>query len=331
VIGSHLMRAPFSTYFPATSALVALTLTCFPTTVAAAATVYMSSTEGLDLRRVQLIVVAPDKLKEALHDRALKLFAEAGLPSPGSHSSKAPPSAVLTLTLDPRPIDSVCPGKVLYAPSLVLTEPVTIARAGSTIQDTTWLFETGREVREPVDDERITADLDRFIGQFIADYQTANRQPGEQQTARTVEGEPPFSIEPGNPNRHTALGLRTIPMLSLSVMAGQWSSVLKASAIRQLTEAGLRLVPDTGEDGVVSLSLELTQRTIGDQCRGKVLYERGLYLVEQIRITRRPLVTLWSDIWLQESVQIVPPLSLEELEVDQRLLLQRFLRSHETK
>jgi hypothetical protein len=291
----------------------------------------MSSTEQLDLRQVQLIVVAPDTLKTALHDRALTRFAEAGLPVLGSHSSQTPPLAVLTLTLDPHPIDDLCPGKVLYAPSLALTEPVTIPRTGATIRDTTWLLETDKEVRGPVDDELITTDLDRFISQFITDYKTANRQAQERHTTPDLPVEPQFLIAPNIPQRQADRELRKIQVVSLSVLAGRWSSALRDKAVRQLTEAGLRLVPDTGEDGMVSLSLELTQRPIGDHCRGKVLYEPGLYLVEQIRVTRRPQVTLWSDTWLQESVRIVPPLSLEELEVDQRLLLQRFLRSHETK
>jgi len=79
------------------------------------------------------------------------------------------------------------------------------------------------------------------------------------------------------------------------------------------------------------MSLELTQRALDDRCPGKVLYEQGLYLVEQVRVTRRPLVSLWSDTWLQESVRIVPPRSLRELETDQRLLLQEFLQSHATR
>jgi hypothetical protein len=297
----------------------------------AATTAYVSSTEQLDLPHVQLVVVAPDELKESLRNRTLALFAEAGLPIPGSHSPQTPSSAVLTLTVDPRPIDDLCPGKVLYAPSLSLTEPVTIPRTGSTIRDTTWLFEADKEVRGPVDHERIRADLDIFITQFITDYKTANRRPQEKHTTPNSDSEQRFAIVPGISNREADRGLRKIRAFSLSVLAGQWSSALKTNAVRQLTEAGLHLMPDAGEGRVASLSLELTQRALDDRCPGKVLYERGLYLVEQVRITRRPLVTLWSDTWFQESVRIVPPPSLQELEADQRLLLQEFLRSHETK
>jgi len=325
------METPLSSFRHAAWFLIALTLTSHTTTSIAATTAYMSSTEQLDLHQVQLIVVAPDKLKPALHRRALRLFAEAGLPIPDSDSSQTPSSAVLILTLDSRPIDDLCPGKVLYAPSLALTEPVTIPRTGSTIRDTTWLIESDKEVRGPVDDERMTTDLDGFIRQFITDYTTANRQPQERLTTPDVTVAPQFSLTPNIPQQQTNQDLGEIRVLSLSILAGRWSSALRANAVRQLTEAGLRLVPNTGEDGAISMSLEFTQRALDDRCPGKVLYEQGVYLVEQVRVTRRPLVMLWSDVWLKESLRIVPPRSLRELEADQRLLLQEFLQSHTTK
>ncbi|MBH0203214.1 MAG: hypothetical protein HP496_13185 [Nitrospira sp.] len=311
--------------------LIALTLAFHATTSIAATTAYMSSTEQLDLRQVPLIVVAPNKLKAALHHRALTLFTEAGLPIPGSHTSQQPPSAVLTLTLDSRPIDDLCPGKVLYAPSLALTEPVTIPRTGSTIRDTTWLIESDKEVRGPVDDERIMTDLDGFIHQFITDYKTANRRPQERLTTPAVTVDPQFSLPPRSSQQQTDQELREIRVLSLSILAGRWSSALRANAVRQLTEAGLRLTANAGENGAISMSLELSQRALDDRCPGKVLYEQGVYLVEQVQVTRRPLVTFWSDTWLHESVRIVPTRSLLELEADQRLLLQKFLQAHETK
>jgi hypothetical protein len=325
------MEAPLFRLVQPIGRLFALSLAFTSTTSIAATTAYMSSTEQLDLRQVQLIVVAPDKLKAALHNRVLTLFAEAGLPIPGSDASQRPPSAVLTLTLDSRPIDDLCPGKVLYAPSLALTEPVTIPRIGSTIRDTTWLIESDKEVRGPVDDERITTDLDGFVRQFITDYTTANRQPQERLTTPDVTVDPQFSLTPSTPQQQTDRDLQKIRVLSLSILAGRWSSALRANAERQLTEAGLRLVPNAGENGAISMSLELTQRALDDRCPGKVLYEQGLYLVEQVRVTRRPLVMLWSDVWLKESLRIVPPRSLRELEADQRLLLQEFLQSHTTK
>lgn len=325
------MGAPFSSLRYSAWSLSLLTVAFLPNISSAATTAYMSSTEQLDLRQVQFVVVAPAQLQESLHRRALALFTEAGLPIPGSPPSQTSSSAVLTLTVDPRPIDAICPGKTLYAPSLTLTEPVTIPRTGSTIRDTTWLMETGKEVGGPVSNERINADLDSFIRQFISDYKTANRRPEDTSSTLDVSVNPQSSLTPNIPHQQVDQDLREIRVLGLSVLAGQWSSALKATGTRQLTKSGLRVVPNAGGDGVVSLSLELTQRGLDEHCPGKVLYERGLYLVEQVSVTRRPLVLLWSDTWSRESMRIVPPLSLQELEADERLLLQEFLQSHTPK
>ncbi len=324
------MKNPFPTPIQTTCSLVTLTLALYATISVAATTAYMASTEQLDLRQVQLVVVAPDQLRESLQNRTLEIFTKAGLPLPSGHSSQTAPLTVLTLTLDPRPINDHCPSKVLYTPSLALTESVTIARTGSTIQDTTWLFETGKQVRGPVDRDHIKADLDLLINQFITDYKTANRHPREGHISPNRESEPQSSMTRDMLDRHTALELQKIRVFSLSVVAEQWSSTLKANAVRHLTEAGLRSVDDVVGNDAVSLSLELIQRAIDDHCRGKVIYERGFYLDEQVRITRQPLVMLWSDTWFEESVLVVPPLSRKELEADQRMLIQTFLHSRET-
>jgi hypothetical protein len=39
------------------------------------------------------------------------------------------------------------------------------------------------------------------------------------------------------------------------------------------------------------------------------------------------MISIWSDTWLREAVQIVPPLSLHQLESDQDALLQEFIRA----
>jgi len=325
------MKPPFPTLAQSTYSLLTLMLPFYAAISIAATTAYMSSTEDLNLRQVQLVVVASDQLRESLHNQALARFAETGLPLPTAYPFQTSPPTVLTLTLDPRPIGDHCPGKVLYAPSLALTEPVTIARTGSTILDTTWLFEIGTEVRRPVDHDRIKADLDLLINQFITDYKTASRQPRESQTPPNKDSEPQSSMTHDMPDRHAALELQKIRVFSLSVLAEQWSSTLKTNAVRQLTEAGLRSLDGVVGNDPVSLSLELIQRSIDDHCRGKFIYQRGLYLVEQVRIARQPSVMLWSDTWFQEAVLVVPPLSRKELEADQHMLIQKFLHSRESK
>lgn len=322
------MKASRSPFFLSMRHFLTLALVCLSTTSMAATTAYRNTTEELDLSRVRLIVIASTELKETLHNRTVALFKSAGLSLPDSDSLQAPRLATLTLTLNPQPLTDTCPGKVLYAPSLALTEPVTIQRTSVVIQDSTWLFGSTLQVREPITAEQIESDLDVLINQFIEDYKAANPLDRSQDKPATPDAgdSQRLSLAPDLDDRHRDRSLQAIPAVSLSVLAERWSSTLKAGAVRQLAEAGLRLIPDAAEVGTVSLSLELTQRALGDHCPGKVLYERGLYLVEEVRITRRPRVLLWIDTWLQESVRIVPPLSRQGLESDQRLLLQEFIR-----
>jgi hypothetical protein len=300
------------------------------TTGTAAVTKYLRTTQQLDLSQVTLVVAAPTELKEALRQRTLRHFQSAGLPLPGSGSPQAFRPATLTLALDPQPIGDLCPGKVLYAPSLTLTELVTIPRTDTVIQDYTWLFGPDQQVRNPIAAEQIEKDLDGLIDQFITDYQAANPpdRPKDMRATLGRDGKEPLSPVPNSDDRSTDRHLQDIRAVSLSVLADRGSSALKANAERQLAQAGVHTVPHTAAVGAVSLSLELTQQSLDDHCPGKVLYQRGLYLVEEVRIARRPRVQLWTDTWLRESVQIVPPLLPEELESDRRLLLQEFIRTH---
>jgi hypothetical protein len=97
--------------------------------------------------------------------------------------------------------------------------------------------------------------------------------------------------------------------------------------LEQLAAAGLPASPAQTGSGAVTLGIELLQQPLEDRCPGYVLYTRGLYLVEQVRIVRNPMISIWSDTWLREAVQIVPPLSLHQLESDQDALLQEFIRA----
>jgi hypothetical protein len=265
-----------------------------------------------------------------LRQRTLKHFKSAGLPLPDSDSLQVIRSATLTLTLDPQPIGPPCPGKVFYAPSLTLTEPVTIVRTGTIIQDSTWHFVIDRQVRDPIAAEQIGEDLDELINQFITDYQAANapRLSKNRPATSNRDGKQPLSPVPDPDERYTDEHSQDIRAVSLSVLAGQSSAALKADAVRQLAEAGFYTVPHGAQGEPVSLSLELIQQALGDHCPGNVLYERGLYLVEEVQIARRPNVRLWSDTWLQESVRIVPPILPDELDSDRRFLLQEFIRTH---
>ncbi|MBK9306305.1 MAG: hypothetical protein IPM58_04265 [Nitrospira sp.] len=309
---------------PAASYLFTLLLVVLSTTCLAGTTAYMKTTEQLDLTGIRLIVIAPSALQEPLRHRAMRHFSRAGLSLRGSGSSQEPSPALLTLTLNPRTLERICPGKVLYAPSLELTELVTAPRTGVVYQDTTWVSSSQPEVQDAVTAQHLDEDLDRLVTQFITDYQMANRAaPSQEQYSTPL----PSDAAPSHQDRR----LGDLRIIRVSVLAGPWSSGLKAAVVRQLALEGITSPSDLADSSIVDLSLELLQYPLGDQCPGYVLYERGLYLVEEIQVARRPQMRIWSDTWSQNAIQIVPPRSREELEADQTELVRTFLSARHTR
>lgn len=294
----------------------------------AASTAYVQTTRDLPLDEVELVVVAASDVKTRLYDRVRSLFAKADL-LPVFHPSREP-IARLILTLDPRPLDDTCPGKVLYAPSLTLREPVIIPRNSAVIHDSTWLLGTDRQVREPVGTSELETDLDSLVHQFITDYKTAN--PGWQ-LHKPPRAEPSIPVIPDTQDTRTDSSLKNLAVsrLSLSVMAGREAESLRTRAIHQLTEAGLPVSAERRGHTAVTVSIELFQRPLDDHCPGRVLYEQGLYLVEQVRIQRNPQVSIWSDTWLREALHIVPPVPIQQLQSDQDALLQQLIQAFQTK
>lgn len=304
----------------------------------AASSAYVQTTDGLDLHHVRLAISAPPEFISRLSERARSLFANAGLPLPGSDSTNKPPIATLTLSLNPQPLAATCPGHVLYAPSLTLTEPVLITRNMELMNDVTWLAHTGPQVREPVTVSELEQDLDTFIEQFIADYRAANAgvRPSPSDGAPMVSRTDPsatVSVTAEQPKTRFDAGLKQlrIEQLLLSVSAGRFSQPLTTRALQQFSEAGHPLQPGHGRTGHVTLGIELTQRTLEDRCPGKVLYESGLYLVEQVQIGRNRRVSIWSDTWLREAIAVVTPRSQQQLESDQDTLLRQFIDALNTR
>lgn len=300
----------------------------------AATTAYVATTQNLDLNHVQLVVVASPESKARLQDQATALFAEAGLPVPASPTlGSSSATATLTLTLHPRLIGDACPGKVLYAPSLSLTEPVIIPRNLATISDITWLWGNDPQVGDPLDASQLQADVDRLVLQFITDYKAGNPEwpshmPAHIDTPR-ADGEPADLMGTKTENtdgRASLKDLREHP-IHVSVTAGRATEPLRNRAVHQLTEGGLRVSSVRNGAAAVTVDVELVQRPIDDQCPGKVLYEGGLYLIEQVQIQRNPLVWIWTDTWLREIREVRPPATPHQLQMDQDALLQLFLHS----
>lgn len=317
---------------------LALLWALVPAPATAASSAYVRSTEGLDLHHVRFAVAAPPEFTSRLTGRARTLFAEAGLPLGNSDGADGPFTAALTLTLSPQPLTDTCPGHVLYVPSLRLTEPVIISRNGDLLNDVTWLAHAGAQVREPMTISDLERDLDTFIEQFIADYRAANaggRTSNPEHAPIILQTDPPPSV--AAETEHTAMqsnaGLKELPteQLMLSVSAGRYSRPLTTRALQQFSDAGHPLRSGLGRNNQVSLGVELAQQTLEDRCSGKVLYESGLYLVEQVQIRRNRQVSIWSDTWLRETIAVVTPRTQAQLESDQDALLRQFIDALNTR
>lgn len=313
---------------------LALVVFLLPDRGIAASSPYVQTTEGLDLNRVQFVISASPEFTSRLSQHARSLFARAGLPLLQPDSPHMPSIATLTLTLDPQPLRDGCAGHLLYAPSLALTEPVLIQRNSVIMDNVTWLAHTGAQVRKSVTIADLERDLEEFFSQFIADYRATNGGsrlsiPG---TASAVPHpnalHPDAAITaPEAPHNDSTLKALRIDQLQISVSAGRFSHALTTRAMQQFHHAGLALSSGQHHNGRLTLGIELIQQPVEDRCPGKVLYEPGLYLVEQIQLTRNPRVSIWSDTWLRETIQLVSPRSREQLESDQDALLQQFIHA----
>lgn len=295
----------------------------------AATSAYAHTTKGLDLNRVQFIILTPPELSPRLSERARSLFAKARLPLPESTGQDGRFIATLTLTLAPQPLRDNCPGHLLYAPSLTLTEHVLIPRNSAIMQNVTWLAHPGAQVRESVTVTDLEHDLEEFINQFIADYQAANAGSRTSTPGATLATPHPDTATAALeilPSDSTLDALR-IDQLQISVSAGRFSQALRTRALQQLNDAGLALSPGPHHNGQLTLGVELIQQPLDDRCPGKVLYETGLYLVEQTQLTRNPRASIWSDTWQRETTQVVSPRSRKQLESDQDALLQQFIHA----
>jgi hypothetical protein len=298
-------------------------------------------TQDLDLSQVQLFVVAAPEFKERLYNRAIILFAKADLPLPPRAQAYSTFGATLKLTLKTTLLGATCPGNVLYEPSLALIEQVIVPRNSEVMHDITWLTGSGSQARAPVSVEELEADLDRLVQTFITNYKRGN--PGwhskeMRHDRKTSEGPrddqgPASPVLSEVPDTRAGVSLNglNVDTLHLSVLAGKLSKSLAIRAVHQLTSAGLPVSFDQRGNDAAILSLELIQRSVEGQCPDRILYEPGLFLVEQVRIKRNPQILIWSDTWVRETLQVIPPVSIQRLESDQRDLLKQFIHSFQAR
>lgn len=131
----------------------------------------------LNFSQVHFYVRTQPDLEKRLTTRALARFQKAGLTpaDPGNKSSRV--IATLILTLDPRPLGPICPGKVMYDNRLQLFEDVVLARNSEmNVEAITWSLAPGvPSIANPMPIEQVEQDLDKYIDQFIVAYKLGNR------------------------------------------------------------------------------------------------------------------------------------------------------------
>ncbi|HSN04761.1 MAG TPA: hypothetical protein VLS44_07235, partial [Nitrospira sp.] len=218
-----------------------------------------------------------------------------------------------------------------------LVESVIVPRNGEVMQDTTWAAETSLRVRGPLTIEDLEHDLDGLVSRFIEAYRLSQAVRPAQETGNEgkTSARPPVDDASGSTasseEQDTRAGVSLqgldITRVQLSVLAGRSTSPLETRALRRLTTAGLPVSLESHGPDAPTLSLEMSQRTIGEDCPGKVLYESGLFLVEPVRLVRNRQIRTWSDTWVRERIQIVPPVPMQQFESDQEALLTPFIRS----
>lgn len=321
--------------------LFVFSMISLPASGVAAPSLDVPVTQGLDLSQVQLLVVAKQEFRERLYERTTRILAQAGLYLAPPDEPHSPLGAMLKLTLDTTPLGDTCPGNVLYEPSVALIEQVIVPRNAEVMHDITWSTGTASRARAPVAVDELETDLDGLIQEFITRYKLGN--PGWQSQESSYDWKrsesprvdqkltDPVISEAPDARAGVSLNGLDVDTLHLSILAGRLSKTFATRALHHLTSAGLPVsLNQRGNDEAI-LSLELIQRSVEGRCPGKVIYEPGLFLVEQVRIKRNPQIVIWSDTWVREGLQIVPPVSIQQLGSDLDALLKQFIHSFQAK
>ncbi|MGH7259678.1 MAG: hypothetical protein ACREI9_03220 [Nitrospiraceae bacterium] len=299
------------------------------------------TTEKLDLRKVSFEVDAQPEFKDRLYSLSLKQFKEAGL-SPLEPERTGEKSAVLRLMLKPESLHELCPGKVLYEPSLALTEDVIVERTAEAIKDSTWSSKQAPHVRAPLTIKEIEEDSGEFISRFIVNYKMGNPavspQKDRRQKDRLMEKAAPSrssgenisheKVVPGSmeasPTNASLRGLK-LETVNFLLSAGASYAPLYARAVASASKEGLRLAFRPNANTPQTLTLRLASRPLDEMCPGKVLYEASVELVEQVKIKRNPHIYIWTDTWSKDKTQITDHVSDRQLEADLDELLGQFI------
>ena len=135
----------------------------------------ISSSAGLDLRKVYFSIATQQEFHGQLYDYAIAKLAKAGL-FPIHEQPYKQGAPFLKLTIEPTPLEMKHTAKVLYKTHLELYENVYTERTPSAkVWAVTWFYGLPDPVvTEAVSLDRLRNDLDALLDGFIIDYKVAN-------------------------------------------------------------------------------------------------------------------------------------------------------------
>ena len=282
---------------------------------------------GLHLNQVQLEIVAPIELHDRLLTQIRSRLSDAGRPLPDPMESHSARPITLNLTFFSQPLHDLCQDKALQALSFSVIEPVVILRSGVARRDQTWSVGGAFHVRTPLSTAELEQTVTRLLDRFLDQYARANSVPSGPLNQSDREHLPPIPVDLPDARSNTGLRDLSFDDMRLSVLANRSVRTLTRRAYDRLAEANIPITRDERHDAAVTLDVELLEQPLDGECPGHVLYEAGLFLVEEVRLGRAPDIRLWTDTWTRQSVRVVPPVSETQLGLDQDALLAEFLQA----
>jgi hypothetical protein len=128
---------------------------------------------NLDFDKVGIVLHTTPEFDKRLHERLIRTLRAAGI----YKGEAEKPTAMLTFNLDPRSLGlASCKGGFLYDPSLELKEEVTIKRNGVTTWASTWVLFSIPYAIESITVDKLEAEMDELLRQFIIAYRMGNPQ-----------------------------------------------------------------------------------------------------------------------------------------------------------
>jgi hypothetical protein len=125
---------------------------------------------------LEFVILTQPEYRDRLTERFFEKLTEAGLYDPNRVLPDSEKNPTLRLTLLVNHLDDTCSGKVLYWKKIELVEEVIIKRNPSLQPHrVTWFYGAEfADVSDPISIQRLEADLDELVKQFIFDYKMGN-------------------------------------------------------------------------------------------------------------------------------------------------------------